>query len=91
MEELINIDDLHFTLKDDDGNEIKCDILYEAVDEINQKAYIAYTDYVKDENDKYRIIISELINDNESYRIIPIYDEDVHNSILNQVNQMFSE
>lgn len=84
----ININDLNFTIKDQDGNEINCDILYEATDSVNGKAYIAYTDYVADESGKYRIIVAELLN-KDSYLIAPIDDLNIENAIKEQVYKLY--
>ena len=84
----IDSKDINFTLKDENGKEINCTILYETNDTINGKAYIAYTDYVKDDDGKYRIIIAELINDGD-YKVIPILDKDIEEAIKKQVNSLF--
>ena len=84
----IDVNDLHFSLTDENGENIECDILYEAIDQDNKKVYIAYTDYKDDGNGKYRIIIAELINNDTSYSIIPIEDNDIENAIREQVNQL---
>ena len=84
----IDINDIHFSLKNQNGEEVQCDILFEAIDDINKKVYIAYTDYIKDENGKNRIVLAELVNNGEGYFPIPIEDPDIKDAIKEQLNKM---
>lgn len=81
MNNEIDIEDLKFELVNENGEKINCEILYEAVDEVNKKIYIAYTDYVKDEEGKFRIILAEVINDGEKYIPVAIEDEELIESL----------
>lgn len=84
----IDVNDTNFKITDSSGKEINCTLLYELADEKNGKIYIAYTDYVTDENGKYRIIIAELLN-NDTCMITPIEDKNIENAIKQEVNKIF--
>ena len=87
--ESINVKDLRFVLTDSDGNDIKCDILYELFDENEGKAYIAYTDYVIMDDGKYRILISELLKNGDEYSVTSVKNQEIYKQIESQVKALF--
>lgn len=71
------MEDYSFTITNDDGLDVKCDtllILYPESNESNDKTYILYTDYTLDEESKFKLYMSELIQNNDEWRL-----EDVKN------------
>jgi len=64
-EKIINEEDLKFTIKDNDGNDVICEMMASYTDPENNKAYIAYTDYIYDDDGNFGIFFSELIKDGE--------------------------
>lgn len=52
------------TVKDENGKEVVCDILFTFDNEETKKSYIVYTDNTKDENGKVRVYAS-IYNPNE--------------------------
>jgi len=62
-----------FTVIDDKGNEIVCDVLFTFDSDETNKSYIVYTDNTKDENNNIKVYAS-------------IYDPNNPNSKLGEIN-----
>lgn len=77
-----NLDDYSFTVINDQGMEVKCDIISLITDDKTNQMYIIYTDYVLTQNDKFRILVSEIVNDNGEYRLQDIADENKAQEIM---------
>lgn len=53
MEEMMT-----FTLVNDDGKEVQCEILFSFEDRTTGKNYMVYTDYSRDENGDFKVFAS---------------------------------
>lgn len=61
------IDDYSFTIINDQGLEVTCDLISIINDNETNQVYVIYTDYLLTKTNKFRILISELVQDGENY------------------------
>jgi uncharacterized protein YrzB (UPF0473 family) len=71
-----NIDDYSFTIINDQGIEVTCDVISLINDNDTNQLYVVYTDYLLTKNNKFRILVSELVEDNYNYILKDINDEE---------------
>lgn len=84
--------DISFTVTNDNGIEIKCDVLAIVNDEEN-KTYLIYTDYTFNQNNEYNVYVSQVIRDSdgftleriENYEMIPEIQK-MYEDILKQLS-----
>ena len=70
-------EDTTFTIIGDNGEEIKCEILFTYEDEKSKKNYIAYTDNTLDEEGNTKVYASIFNPEEENPVLLPIeYDEE---------------
>ena len=85
MEE-INYKDLSFTVKNEDGEEIICDVLSVVPNEENKnEPYVVFTDYLLDDNDEFILQFGRIIEDNGEYKLLGIEDKEIIKEIRNQL------
>ncbi len=51
----------NFTVVDDNGNEVICDVISVLQDTKNNGVYVVYTDYTLNENNQFNTYLSELV------------------------------
>jgi len=68
------IDDYSFTIINDQGMEVKCDLISIINDNETDQIYVVYTDYLLTKASKFRILISELIEVNGDYVLQDVKD-----------------
>ena len=61
-----------FTVKDDNGKDVECDVLFTFDSEETKKSYIVYTDNTTDENGNVKVFAS-------------IYDPKIENPVLEPI------
>lgn len=68
-------EDLSFTLKDDNGEDITCDILSVVPNEVNlDEPYVVFTDYMLDEDDEFVLEYGKLVKDGEDFNLVRVSD-----------------
>ena len=55
------MDDYSFTIVNEQGMEVKCDVISVVSDNETNQVYLVYTDYLLTKTNKFRILISELV------------------------------
>ena len=71
-------EDLSFTVKDDDGEDIICDILSVVPNEDNdEEPYVVFTDYMLDENDEFVLQYGKIVEENGEYTLQKVDDPKV--------------
>lgn len=68
------IDDYSFTIINDQGIEVKCDLISVISDNDTNQVYVVYTDYLLTKTNKFRILISELVEENSNYILMDVKD-----------------
>lgn len=80
------MDDYSFTIINEQGMEVKCDVISVVSDNETSQVYIVYTDYLLTKTNKFRILISELTEVNGEYTLKDINDsrklEEIKNTSL---------
>ena len=76
-----------FVTKDKFGLDVTCKVLgtFELEDKPNK--YIAYTDYIYDDDMKYNVYFSEIVLDNDEYKLEEIKDQ----KLLDELHTMYME
>lgn len=72
----MEIEDYSFTIINDQGMEVKCDLISIITDNDTNQIYVVYTDYLLTKTNKFRILISELVNENGDYILKDINDKE---------------
>ena len=68
-------EDLSFTLKDDNGEDITCDILSVVPNEANlDEPYVVFTDYMLDEDDEFVLEYGKLVKEGEDFNLVRVSD-----------------
>ena len=68
-------EDLSFTVTDDNGEEVTCDIVSVVPNEQNEdEPYVVFTDYMLDDDDEFVLEYGKLVKEGEDYKIIRIDD-----------------
>ena len=71
-------EDLSFTLTDDDGEEVTCDIISVVPNEMDEdKPYVVFTDYMLDDNDEFIMQYGQLVKENDEYTLVRVDDPKV--------------
>ena len=68
------IEDYSFTIINDQGIEVKCDLISVISDNDTNQVYVVYTDYLLTKTNKFRILISELVEENSNYILMDVKD-----------------
>ena len=69
-------EDTTFTIRGDNGEEIKCEILFTYEDEKSKKNYIAYTDNTLDEEGNTKVYASIFNPEEENPVLLPIESDE---------------
>lgn len=84
------MDDLTFTIKGDNGETIKCDILFTFIE--NNKNYIIYTDNELDENGDPEILAAIYTIDENNNLLLEDIETDAEWDMVDQkINERFNE
>lgn len=70
-----NNEDLFFTVCDNEGEEIKCEILFTFEDNATGKSYMVYTDNTKDEEGNTRVYANQFDPTGNESVLFPIAEE----------------
>lgn len=70
------MEEMSFTITNNNGIEVKCDVLSVINDEEN-KTYLLYTDYTLNDNNEYNVYVSQMINEDDSFRLEEIDNLDL--------------
>jgi len=65
-----------FDALDDNGNEVECEIVMSYICDLNNRAYVIYTDNIMDENNNLNLYASRYIGNEEGQLIL----EDIEDS-----------
>jgi len=85
---LIN-EDYSFTTTDEFGNELKCDTL--ALIENNNDPIIIYTDYTLDNENKFNLYVSKLVEYNGNFNLEIIENYENIPEVKETLNRIWSE
>ena len=86
-----NDNDLNFTVLDDNGNEIICDVISLLQDEKTNELFIFYTDYTLNEKDQFNTYLSQLIEDKGTYRLKRIESKARFSELLKDAKTLYGK
>jgi len=70
------MEEMNFTITNDNGLEVKCDVLSVINDDEN-KTYVLYTDYTLNDNNEYNIYASEMLSEGTDFKLEEIENLDL--------------
>lgn len=70
------VEEYSFTIINDQGMEVKCDLISIINDNETDQVYVVYTDYLLTKTNKFRILISELTQENDSFILKDVRNAD---------------
>ena len=71
-----DIEEYSFTIVNDQGMEVKCDLISIINDNETNQTYVIYTDYLLTKTNKFRVLISELVEKNGDYILQDVKDDE---------------
>ncbi len=75
-------EDLSFTIKDKDGQDVVCDIVSVVPNEENEdEPYVVFTDYMLDENDEFIMQYGKIVEENGNFALKTIEDQNIIDKI----------
>ena len=77
------MDDYSFTIINEQGMEVKCDVISVVSDNETNQVYVVYTDYLLTKTNKFRILISELVQEDNDYVLKDVNDSEKLEEIKN--------
>lgn len=85
--------DLSFNVINKDGIEVKCDTLaiLKPENEETGEVYVIYTDYTVDENNNLNVYASQLLKDENGYKLEIIENLENYANLLNKVQQEYKK
>ena len=79
-----------FTIINKEGIEVTCDVISVVTDKDN-KVYLLYTDYLLDENKNFRLLVSELVQNKDSFILEDVEDQEKLNELIKSVKKAYIE
>ncbi len=70
-----------FTIKNSNGTEVECEILFTFDSEQTKKSYIVYTDYTKEESGSLKVYANTYDPNGNNMNLMPIETEEEWNTI----------
>lgn len=83
-----NNEEVFFTVCNDAGEEVRCELLLTFADTITRKNYIAYTDNTKDDEGNIRVYANQFNPDGNETALLPIEDERIWSLIEKTLTEM---
>lgn len=84
-------DDYSFTVLDDDGKEVVCDVISMLKDKKTNEIYVLYTDYSYDESHKFNLYLSEMKEKNGTYTLNTISSKSRYVEILDEAEVVYGK
>ena len=67
---------MHFTLVNDQGEEVQCEVLFTFEDKQTGRNYLIYTDYSRDDEGNFKVFASVYEPGGESQRLQPVQTDE---------------
>ena len=71
-----DIEEYSFTIINDHGMEVKCDLISIINDDKTDQVYLVYTDYLLTKANKFRVLISELVQEEDNFILKDVTNKD---------------
>ena len=87
----MNNEEYNFTVIDDNGNEVICDVISVINDEKTNEVYVLYTDYTINEKDQFNTYLSQLVEKNGKYSLKNIENREKYQYILENTRAIYGK
>jgi len=78
MENNIIDENMTFTIANEQGVGVKCEVLADLTDEDTGKTYIVYTDYIYETDGSLNFYASEIVKNEAAFQLLEIHDEEIN-------------
>lgn len=82
--------DLCFTIINKEGIEVKCDVLSMITDK-DSRIYLLYTDYLLDNDGKFRLLASEVVQQKQDYVLKDIEDREKLDALVSSARNLYDK
>lgn len=84
-------DEYNFTVIDENGNEVICDVISLIQDSKSDEVYVLYTDYTLNEKDQFNTYLSQLVESRGQYRLKRIENREKYNYLLENSRALYGK
>lgn len=84
-------EEFNFTIVDDNGNEIICDVISLLQDKKTDEIYVLYTDYTLNEKNQFNTYLSQLIEKKGEYSLKNIENKARYQQLLNDSKALYGK
>ena len=84
-------EEYNFTIVDDNGNEVICDVISVLHDEKNNEVFVVYTDYTLNENNQFNTYLSQMIEKNGEYTLKGISSKNKYESLMETAKTIYGK
>ena len=75
-------EEYNFTVIDDDGKEVVCDVISVINDENNNEMFVVYTDYSLNEKNQFNIFLSQLVEKKGTFSLKAVENKEKYDYLL---------
>lgn len=83
-------EDFSFTVINKEGIEVRCDVFSMITDQ-DSKIYLLYTDYLLDDNGKFRLLASELVQKKNDFVLQDIKDQNKVDELVSSAKNLYEK
>jgi uncharacterized protein YrzB (UPF0473 family) len=84
-------DEYNFTVIDDNGKEVICDVISLLKDEKNGDMFVLYTDYTLNDKNQFNTYLSQLVENKGEYRLKSIENREKYNYLLENTHAVYGK
>ena len=84
-------EEMFFTICNDAGEEVECEILFTYKDPLTRKNYVVFTDNLQDEDGRTKVYANQFDPENSEAPLLPIEDERIWKTIEQMLIQLQEE
>ena len=84
-------EEYNFTIVDDNGNEVICDVISVLHDEKNNEVFVVYTDYTLNENNQFNTYLSQMIEKNGEYTLKGVSSKNKYESLMETAKTIYGK
>lgn len=83
--------EMNFTIITEDGQEVMCDVLSFYQDTKTEDVFVLYTDYTLDDNDKFKVYLSQLIEERGEYKLELVNDKERYKELASNAKTLYGQ
>lgn len=82
-------EEYNFTVVDDEGNEVICDVISLLQDEKTKSLYVVYTDYTLNDKNQFNTYLSELVEKKGEYTLKDVKNKTKYENLLEHAKTVY--